>query len=97
MAGPMINGRKSGPDSAGAGGAIQVQQKYGEERSKRLRSDGNAQYVDLSTSEKFRHFRDDPWIDPHASVGSSPVTDGSDCKYLILGAGFGGLLVRPSR
>jgi cation diffusion facilitator CzcD-associated flavoprotein CzcO len=73
--------------------AASIQQKYSEERSKRLRSGGISQYVDLSKSEKFKHFYDDPWINPNAPENRIPaLKDGNRCDFLILGAGFGGLL-----
>ena len=36
--------------------------KYREERDKRLRPDGNAQY--LEPTGKFAHFADDPYVTP---------------------------------
>ena len=87
------NSSVSEPDASQAAAAMQIQQKYSEERAKRVREDGLSQYVDLSRSDKFRHFQDDPWIDHNAPDAGVPVlTDGASCKYLILGAGFGGLV-----
>jgi hypothetical protein len=87
------NGSVSDPNISRAAAAMQVQQKYIEERTKRLRSDGTSQYIDLSRSDKFKHFQDDPWIDPTApEVGVPALTNGSSCKFLILGAGYGGLV-----
>lgn len=72
---------------------MQGQQKYVDECNKRLRPEGLSQYVDLSTVDKFKHYQEDPWIDPNApEVGIPALEDGSRCKYLIIGAGFGGLL-----
>jgi hypothetical protein len=71
---------------------MQIQQKYSEECNKRLRPEGTAQYIDLSRSNKFKNFQDDPWIDTNApETGVPALTDGSRCKFLELGAGFGGL------
>ena len=39
--------------------ALQMEQRYGEERSKRLREDGVDQFVDISLSDKFDHFQED--------------------------------------
>lgn len=79
--------------NAQAAVAAWIQQKYSEERGKRLRPEGTAQYIDLSRSDKFEHFQDDPWTDPNAPETGVPVLrDGSRCKFLILGAGFGGLV-----
>jgi hypothetical protein len=84
------NGSVSDPNTSKAAAAMQ---KYIEERTKRLRSDGTSQYIDLSRSDKFKHFQDDPWVDPNApEVGVPALTDGSSCKFLILGAGYGGLV-----
>lgn len=87
-----VNGSAADLHSSQETAAMQIQQKYSEERNKRLRPDGTAQYVDLSRSDKFRHFEDDTWIDPNApETGVSALRDGSSCQFLILGAGFGGL------
>ena len=88
-----VNGHAPDLNGPEAAAALRVQQKYAEERTKRLRPDGASQYIDLATSDKFKHFQEDPWIDPNApSVGVPALTDGSRCEVLILGAGFGGLL-----
>lgn len=70
-------------------------QKYEEEKNKRIRDDGNAQYVDLelSTSSHLTRLIEDPWVDHDALNSSTPnLKDGDDVKFLILGAGFCGLL-----
>ena len=36
--------------------------KYREERDKRIRADGNDQYVDVSGD--FSHYTDDPYVEP---------------------------------
>jgi hypothetical protein len=88
------NGSVFDSDISKAAAAMQVQQKYIEERTKRLRSDGTSQYIDLSRSDKFKHYQDDPWVDVNApEVGVPALTDGSSCKFLILGAGYGGLVL----
>ncbi|KAJ7240530.1 flavin-binding monooxygenase-like family protein [Mycena rebaudengoi] len=63
-----------------------VQQKYIEERDKRLRPDTAAQFVKLDDPV-------DPWVD-HAALNARtpPIRDGDDIKFVVLGAGFGGLL-----
>ncbi|KFA68143.1 hypothetical protein S40285_08625 [Stachybotrys chlorohalonatus IBT 40285] len=69
--------------------------KYGEEKAKRLRSDGLDQYVELqeATSSRLSSLGQDPWVD-HAALNSQPsnIKDGDDIKVLVLGAGFGGIL-----
>ncbi|KAF2865542.1 hypothetical protein BDV95DRAFT_256250 [Massariosphaeria phaeospora] len=72
--------------------ALHVQNRYGEERARRLRDDGDNQFVDISLDEKFQSFLRDPWVDTAAvkDIGSMFTTD--RCQLLILGAGWGGLL-----
>ena len=59
--------------------------KYNEERDKRMRADGNAQYVHVEG--RFAHFLDDPYTPRQAR---DPVVE--DVDVVILGGGFGGLL-----
>jgi len=68
--------------------------KYAAERDKRLRADGVNQYIDLSQSEQFRHFRSDPWVHQEVQPQTQgPILEnGSQIEYLILGAGWGGIL-----
>lgn len=70
-------------------------QKLQEENEKRIRSDGNAQYIDLglATSGQLQNLADDPWAD-HEALNKLPsnLKDGDEVKVLILGAGFGGLI-----
>ena len=71
----------------------EISQKYATEREKRLRPDGLAQYIDLSKSVKFKKFQADKWINYKAlNAQDPPLKDGSSHKFLILGAGYGGLL-----
>ncbi|MEE3068870.1 MAG: NAD(P)/FAD-dependent oxidoreductase, partial [Actinomycetota bacterium] len=60
--------------------------KYLHERDKRIRPDGNEQYVEIT--DRFASFGDDPWAD--ASFEREPLTDHVD--VIIVGGGFGGLL-----
>jgi len=60
--------------------------KYREERDKRIRADGNEQYVEVKGD--FSRYIDDPYVDP--GFTRAPVTDAVD--VLIIGGGFGGLL-----
>ena len=60
--------------------------KYRAERDKRLRSDGNDQY--LEPRGKFSHLLDDPYVEP---LERDPVRD--DVTVALIGAGFGGLCV----
>lgn len=72
-----------------------TQAKYRHEASKRLRPDGLAQYVELkdAESDRFKALAEDPWVD-HATLNAQEPAVKQDGKYkfLILGAGYGGLL-----
>jgi cyclohexanone monooxygenase len=59
--------------------------KYREERDRRLRADGNEQYVEISG--EFAHYLDDPYTQ---RAHRAPLTDSVDVA--IVGGGFGGLL-----
>ena len=63
-----------------------LRQKYAQERARRLRPDGIAQYVEIAG--EFAGFADDPWADE--AFTREPLTDEVDVA--IVGAGFGGLL-----
>ena len=74
-------------------GAADIQVKYAAERDKRMRGDGSAQFVDLSTSPEFAYLAKDPWVD-HAFLNKQKpaIENGDSIKFLVLGAGMGGLL-----
>ena len=61
--------------------------KYREERDKRLRTDGNEQYREITG--EFAHYLDDPYVAP--GFTREPLTD--DDEVVVVGGGFGGLLV----
>ncbi|HWS94213.1 MAG TPA: NAD(P)/FAD-dependent oxidoreductase [Mycobacterium sp.] len=63
-----------------------LRRRYAEERERRLRPDGIAQYVE--TTGAFARFAEDPWVD--GDFAREPLTDEIDVA--IVGAGFGGLL-----
>ena len=63
-----------------------LREKYRRERDRRLRPEGNDQYVEVSG--KFAHFVDDPYVEP--GYVREPLTDEVD--VVIIGGGFGGLL-----
>jgi hypothetical protein len=84
------NGAPPEVSNEAAQAAMKIQQKYVEERAKRIREEGSAQYIDLSVSEKFKHFREDPWLDERSET--MVLQDGDRSKYLILGGGLGGVL-----
>ena len=59
--------------------------RYRQERDKRLRSDGNAQYIEMGG--RYAAFLDDPYTE---RVERAPIEDDSD--IILIGGGFGGLL-----
>src|SRR3954454_16737602 len=63
-----------------------LRRRYREERDKRLRPDGNDQYVEVEGG--FAHYVDDPYVEP--GFEREPLVDHVDVA--IIGAGFGGLL-----
>jgi cyclohexanone monooxygenase len=66
--------------------AAALRRKYREERDKRIRPDGNEQYVEVSG--RFAHYLDDPYVEP--GFEREPLTD--EVEVVIIGGGFGGLL-----
>jgi len=60
--------------------------KYLQERDKRLRPDGNAQYQEIKG--EFAELAEDPYVEPGFS--REPLFD--DFEVIIIGGGFGGLL-----
>ena len=62
-----------------------LRSKYLEERDKRLRSDGNEQYVELTG--QFAKYLEDPYVEP---VERKPLHD--DVTFVFIGGGFAGLL-----
>jgi cyclohexanone monooxygenase len=62
-----------------------LKQKYLAERDKRLRTEGNEQYVEIKG--QFAHYLEDPYVAP---VARAPLTD--EVEVLVIGGGFGGLL-----
>jgi cyclohexanone monooxygenase len=63
-----------------------LREKYRLERDKRLRSDGNEQYVEVKGA--FAHYVEDPYVAP--GFVRAPLTD--EVEVAVIGGGFGGLL-----
>jgi cyclohexanone monooxygenase len=59
--------------------------KYRAERDKRLRTEGNEQYVEIKG--QFAHYLEDPYVAP---ITRAPLTD--EVEVAVIGGGFGGLL-----
>ena len=80
------------PDSDGAAPADlgfdpdALRARYRAERDKRLRADGNAQYVEVRG--RFARYVEDPYVEPGFS--RAPLED--EVEALVIGGGFGGLL-----
>jgi cyclohexanone monooxygenase len=64
----------------------ELRRRYDLERDRRIRDDGNEQYVEISG--RYTHFLDDPYADP--DFRRDPVVRNVD--VLVVGGGFGGLL-----
>jgi cyclohexanone monooxygenase len=64
-----------------------LRERYREERDKRLRPDGNEQYVEVVA--EFSNYVDDPYVEP--GFTRDPLFDHVDVA--VIGGGFGGLLV----
>ena len=80
------------PDIAALVGEIDfdpdaLHEKYLAERDKRLREDGNSQYVEVKA--EFSRYVDDPYVEP--GFTRDPVFD--SVEVAIIGGGFGGLLM----
>lgn len=64
----------------------EVRQKYVEEREKRIRTDGNEQFVEVAGANA--HYEDDPHVEP--GFERAPIEE--DVDVVILGGGISGLL-----
>lgn len=64
----------------------QLREKYRQERDKRIRDDGNDQYIEVTGD--FSHYIDDPYVEP----GFEREALNTEVEVLIIGGGFGGML-----
>ena len=65
----------------------ELRERYRQERDKRIRTDGEAQY--LEAASEFAHYADD---DPYAEPGFEREPLDLDIEVAIIGAGFSGLM-----
>ena len=63
-----------------------LREKYRIERDRRLRPDGNNQYIEVEGD--FSHYVDDPYVKP--GFAREPLTD--EIEIAVIGGGFGGML-----
>jgi len=63
-----------------------LREKYRQERDKRLRAEGNNQYIEVTG--QFAHYIEDPYVEP---IVREPVT--SEVDVAVVGGGHGGLLI----
>jgi cyclohexanone monooxygenase len=63
-----------------------LRERYRQERDRRLRADGNAQYVAIEGD--FAHYLEDPYVEP--GFTRAPIVQ--RMEVLIIGGGFSGLL-----
>jgi hypothetical protein len=72
-----------------------LQRIHAAEAAKRHRPEGLAQFVTLedSSADRLRSLAGDSWADHDAlNATKPPLHEGTTYKFLILGAGYGGLL-----
>jgi len=62
-----------------------LRKKYSEERNKRIRADGNDQYIEIK--DQWGHYLEDPYIEKQERA---PVTD--HVTFAFIGGGFSGLV-----
>lgn len=62
-----------------------IRARYAVERDKRLRADGNEQYVEMAG--QYAHYLDDPYTE---ATPRAPLTD--EVTVALIGGGFGGLI-----
>lgn len=64
----------------------EVREKYRQERDKRVRDDGNDQYIEVTGD--FSHYVDDPYVEP--GFERDPLEE--EVEVVVIGGGFGGML-----
>lgn len=74
--------------------SAEIMARYAAERDKRIRDDGNSQFITLHDSPKFKHMTQDPWLPADGSVSGFELSDKERLhfKFVLKGAGYAGLL-----
>ena len=90
------NGNANGSAEGHLARLGEVMKIYTDEANKRLalRPEGSSQFVELkeADSDRFKSLGEDPWTSFDDQPSTQPLTEGSHCKFLVLGAGFGGIV-----
>lgn len=71
----------------------EMRARYEEERQKRLRDDGNAQFIQVEQSANCKRFAEDPWADPADIQPLEAKFPDKRSEMLIIGAGWGGIQI----
>ncbi|KAJ5113013.1 hypothetical protein N7456_001547 [Penicillium angulare] len=93
----MSNENNASPSSASPNGKIdptelaKLKARYEEERQKRLRDDGYAQFIHVAKSDPYKHFADDPFVDTTTIRPMQEKFPDNRCEILIIGAGWAGI------
>lgn len=64
----------------------QTKARYEEERKKRLRADGNTQFIQIAKSAQYARFADDPWVDSATVQPLQAKFPDERSEMLIIGA-----------
>src|SRR5262249_51362903 len=81
-----LDSHKTGTAGASNIDIATLRARYRDERDRRLRAEGKAQYVEVTG--EFGHYLDDPWADP----GFTRQAISEETEVIVVGGGFGGLL-----
>ena len=66
----------------------EIRQRYATERAKRMRADGNDQYLEVAG--EFERYSD---VDPYVEPGFTRPSIHEELDVVVIGGGFGGLMM----